>query len=81
MKRKSFETPDLYLAAFLKTAEVPMHPLRWLDESHRRCVFVFEDDGHGTIQRLQLEYINNTAKVVARSYADNVKALKSLCHV
>jgi len=76
-----FETPDLYLAAYLKTAGVLMLPVRWLDERHTRCVFVFEDDNVGSIQRLQLGYINNTERVEARTYADNIKALKSLCHI
>ena len=79
--RRDFETPDLYFAAFLKAAKVTMKPPRWLDDRRRRCNFVFVDDGTGTIGRLQLEYINDDAKIAARTYADTIKALKSLCHV
>jgi hypothetical protein len=75
-----FETSDLYFAAYLKTAAVPMQAPRWLDERRKRCHFRFEDDGTGTIDRLKLEWVNNTGKVVGRGYADNIKALKSLCH-
>jgi len=80
MKSKTYETSDLYFAAYLKTAAVPMLPPRWLDERRSRCKFVFEDDGTGVIQRLQLEYINDDGRIQARSYADNIKALKQLCH-
>jgi len=75
-----YETADLYFAALLKSAKVTMKAPRWLDERHSRCHFVFEDDGLGTIQRLSLEWVNDEAKVQARLYSDNVKALKQLCH-
>lgn len=77
----NFETPDLYFAAFLKTAKVTMKSPRWLDDRRSRCHFVFDDDGKGTIQRLQLEWINDSGKVAGRAYADNIKALKALCHL
>ena len=80
MKTKPYETPDLYFAALLKTAKVPMKAPRWLDERKTRCHFVFEDEGNGVIERLHLEWVNDDAKVQARSYSDNVKALKQLCH-
>lgn len=76
-----FEIQDLYLAAFLTTAKVTMKPPRWLDDRKKRCMFVFEDDGSGTIQRLQIDWINDTSKVSARAYAENIKALKALLHV
>jgi hypothetical protein len=75
-----YETPDLYFAALLKTAKVPMKAPRWLDDRKTRCHFVFQNDGTGTIERLSLEWVNDEAKVAARSYSDNIKALKQLCH-
>lgn len=79
-RHNPYETSDLYFAAYLKTAAITMLPIRWLDDRKRRCHFVFEDDGVGTIDRLRFEWVNNTGKVAGRAYADNIKALKSLCH-
>lgn len=72
-----YETSDLYFAAFLKTAGVTMKAPRWVDDRKSRCFFVFEDDGQGTIERLSLEWVNDSKY---RGFSENVKALKQLCH-
>ena len=69
-----YRTSDLYYAAYLKVAAVPF--VEAVRETGGRVVFVFEDvDG---IRDLKNQYYGRTAKVVAMTYADEVKAMKSL---
>lgn len=69
-----YQTTDLYYAAYLKVAAVPF--VEAVRESNGRVVFVFEDvEG---IRDLKNQYYGRTAKVVAMTYADEVKAMKSL---
>lgn len=69
-----YRTSDLYYAAYLKVAAVPF--IEAARETGGRVVFVFEDvEG---IRDLKNQYYGRTAKVVAMSYADEVKAMKSL---
>lgn len=69
-----YRTSDLYYAAYLKVAAVPF--VEAVRETGGRVAFVFEDvEG---IRDLKNQYYGRTAKVVAMSYADEVKAMKSL---
>ena len=69
-----YRTSDLYYAAYLKVAAVPF--VEATREAGGRVVFVFEDiDG---IRDLKNQYYGRTAKIVAMTYADEVKAMKSL---
>jgi hypothetical protein len=75
---KVYKTSDLYFAAFLKTSALIMkQPQR----EGNRILFVFEDKNDGNVDRLKMDFLNGTCKVIARDYADNIKALKSLCHM
>lgn len=78
MTQNVMETSDLYFAAFLKTAKVDLLGTK---KDGRRVIFLFDDRKDGAINQLQIEYINRTSKIVALDYADNIKALKSLCHM
>lgn len=71
-----YKTADLYFAAFLKTADV-----KFLDTEREgdRVFFVFEKTDN--IRDLKAQYFARTARVVALSYADEVKALKALTHM
>ena len=69
-----YRTTDLYYAAYLKVAAVPF--LEAVRESNGRVVFVFEDIDN--IRDLKNQYYGRSAKVVAMSYADEVKAMKAL---
>jgi hypothetical protein len=69
-----YRTTDLYYAAYLKVAAVPF--LEAVRESNGRVVFVFEDLDN--IRDLKNQYYGRSAKVVAMSYADEVKAMKAL---
>jgi hypothetical protein len=71
-----YTTSDLYYAAFLKTAGVV---LKGTEREDRRVIFVFE--ASDTLKDLKAQFFNRTAKVSALSYADEIKAMKSLTHM
>lgn len=69
-----FRTRDLYLAAFLKVAAVPMLPN---EQEQGATVFVFEDEGNGVLRTLKDQYFSNYARIQALSYARAIKDLKA----
>lgn len=71
-----FWTSDLYFAAYLMTAEVPFLKHQ---RKERRVFFIFENSPN--MSDLRAQYFNKTAKVSARQYADNLRHMKSLCHM
>ncbi len=73
--QQEFRTADLYYAAYLRVAGVPLIDAR---REGGRVYFVFE--GSPLIRDLKREYFNRTSKVSALSYADEIKAMKSLTH-
>jgi hypothetical protein len=74
---KEFRTPDLYFAAYLQTAGVEM---RRTDRENSRVYFVF-DTSISNIEELKTGWFSNIAKVAAQPYANNIKSLKSICHM
>lgn len=70
-----YRTSDLYYAAYLYVAGVP---LRGTDREGKRVVFLFEDQGRGIMRGLKNEFFNDQAKVPALSYAQALKKLKGL---
>jgi len=76
-EQREFRTPDLYFAAFLQTAGVE---LKRTDRENARVFFVFSTE-IADIEELKTGWFNNTAKVAAQPYANNVKSLKSVCHM
>ena len=68
-----YRTSDLYFAAYLKIAGVPL-----LDTEREgtRVFFVFEDGE--SIRDLNGQFFNRTAKVPALPYADEIRAMKNL---
>lgn len=71
-----YKTNDLYFAAFLKTAGCNMlKPER----QGNRIWFVFEETP--MIEDLMTEWMTRNAKVDALSFADNIRNLKSTCHM
>jgi hypothetical protein len=75
---KEFRTSDLYFAAYLQTAGVPLK--RTDREPGNRMFFVF-DTSIANMDDLKVGWFNNTAKVSAQPFANNVKSLKSICHM
>ena len=72
----TYRTSDLYYAAFLRVAGVV---LNGVERENRRVYFVFE--WSDVIHELKKGYFNETAKVPARSYADEIRAMKTLTHM
>ena len=66
-------TADIYYAAYLKVAGVEF---QGTEKEGSRVHFVFETPEG--LRELKNQYYNRTAKVVALSYADEVKTMKSL---
>ena len=54
--------------------------MRRTDRENNRVYFVF-DTSIANIEELKLGWFNKTAKVAALPYADNIKSLKSVCHM
>ena len=69
------KTCDLYLASFLVTAGCKTVK----NQTDNRRVYFYFDNKDGMVDRLKTDYMTRNAMVNALSYADNVKALKSLC--
>ena len=72
--KDGYKTCDLYLAAFLATANCPV---KSTSRDSRRVYFFFEDTE--IVEKLRSAYFLRQAQVDALSYADSVKGLKSLC--
>ena len=75
-----YRTSDLYYAAFLKTAGVP---LLGTEGNGNKVVFVFEaklDDGENSLAALKNGWFNRTAKVPALTYADEIRTVKALTY-
>jgi hypothetical protein len=72
---RPYRTPDLDVAAYWTVAGVP---LQGTERAGSRVTFVFEDTGN--IGVLRTEYFARTAMVPAMSYADELKALKSMIY-
>ena len=72
--QSNFKTNDLYFAAFLKTADFELVDV--IADGNRKY-FVFRAD-KAMLNKVQTEYINGKAKVVAKDLIDNLRNLKTL---
>lgn len=73
---EEFRTSDLSFAAFLKTAQVPF--IR-TDREGPRVFFIFEKTPG--LRDLKNSYFGRSAKVVAMTFAEEIRAMKSLTHM
>lgn len=71
-----YETSDLYYAAYLRVAGVTYSGTR---REGNRVFFLFEPSN--SLKDLKDAYFNRTGKVSALTFADEVKAMKSLTHM
>ena len=81
-----YNTPDLYLAAFLETAGYNMSNTK---VQGKRLLFYFSDQNCSDVEKtnqkleeLENSYFkgDNVTKVIALQLSNNVKSLKTLCH-
>ena len=72
-----YRTRDLYFAAYLCVAKVP---LIGAENDGRRVWFVFDPPGESSMRDLKDQYFRDQAKVHALSYAQAVKRLKALIY-
>jgi len=77
-KEAEFRTSDLYFAAYLQVAGVPM--ARTEKNGSGKLTFVF-DVSIANINELKHAWFNNTGKVAALPYSNAIKSLKSICHM
>lgn len=74
---EDYKTADLYFAAYLKTAGVEM---KKTERVGQRVFFIF-DGSLSNIPELKDGWFSDKAKVSPLSYSNNIKALKSMCHM
>jgi hypothetical protein len=73
-----FRTSDLYFAAYLQTAGVPM--LRTERNGSGKVSFVF-DATVSNINELKNAWFSHQGRIPALPYANSIKTLKSVCHM
>lgn len=73
-----FATSDLYFAAYLQTAGVPMK--RTPRNGSGKVSFIF-DTTVVNLNELRQAWFSQTGKIAALPFANNVKSLKSICHM
>lgn len=73
--RKDYRTCDLYLAAYLKAIKVPFEGSLKLGG---KFYFIFAYDSK--VKEYKSQFFNREGSVSALTYADELRALKSLCH-
>lgn len=73
-----YRTHDLYFAAYLQTAGVPLvRPDR--EANGRKVAFVF-DVSAVNLAQIKNTYYSQSARIPALPFANNIKSLKALCH-
>jgi len=68
-----YRTSDLYFAAFLRHAGVPL--IR-TERNDKRMFFVFEETAG--LGDLKVQYFNRTAKVTALTFVDEIRNMKAM---
>jgi hypothetical protein len=77
MSNEIHKTSDIYYAAYLKVAGVTF---LGSERDGGRVIFQFDAPDPNVLRDLKTQYFNRTAKVVAMTYADECRAMKSLTH-
>jgi len=74
---REYSTTDLYFAAFLKSSGVKLLRTERDKNDFKRIYFIF--DKLGTFDELKLSWQNDTGTVLAQTYANSIRHLKSIC--
>lgn len=73
---EKYRTSDLYFAAYLKVAGVPLIST---EKEGKKVFFLFERTPFLT--DLKNEYFNRTARVPALTFVDEIRSMKALTHM
>jgi len=76
---RKYKTGDLYYAAYLKAAAVEFLGAEPNSDDPRRMDFVFVRPPN--LRDLKSQYFTRRAKVSALTFADEIRALKTLVHM
>lgn len=74
---ETYQTADLYYAAYLRCAGVPFSGTK--REGHK-VVFLFEDQGPVAMRSLRQGYYSDTAKVGPLAFTQAIRLMKGLIH-
>lgn len=77
-KAEAFRTSDLYFAAYLQVAGVPMTGTE--RNGSGKLTFMFDTEVCN-LDELKHAWVSQTGKVAAQPYANAIKNLKSVCHM
>jgi len=73
-----YRTSDLYFAAYLQVAGVPM--VNHKRNGNGKVSFIF-DTSVCSVDELKRAWFNRSGKVEALPFSDAIKSLKSICHM
>lgn len=76
--RNEFPTSDLYFAAYLQVAGVPM--VRTEKNGSGKVSFIF-DTSTSNLGELKNAWFSQQGRIQALPYANAIKSLKSICHM
>lgn len=76
---EEYRTSDLYYAAYLQVAGVPMIRTD-RNNGGNKISFVF-DSSVANLEELKRAWFSRQGKIEALLYADAIKSLKSVCHI
>jgi hypothetical protein len=79
MEKKQYQTRDLYYAAYLCVAGVPLQDTVKKNGPGGPAVFFIFEDGEN-IKELKQQFFNRKAKVSALQYADEIRNMKNQTH-
>lgn len=77
-KEGEYDTTDLYFAAYLQVAGMPLK--RTQKRGNGRLSFIFDSDVVN-LEELKNAWFNNSGRVPALPYANAIKNLKHICHM
>ena len=80
---KLFRTSDLYFSSLLCSLDYPLittEVVKSNDGANNKVVFVFNIP-EADLPRLKASYFGGTGTVKARKFVDNLRNLKSMCHI
>jgi len=76
-RHKHYRTSDLYFAAYLRVAQVPLVDT---EREGERVIFLFENQGASVMRELKRQYFADVAKVNVMSFVQAIRTMKALTY-